>query len=77
MNMLKEHPEGIAIRSGYHWITITDYEIVDGQIRLYADDGINNSYYSSKNRIPINETWWKKYNGGSLASIQGVLYLSD
>jgi|GEM_PF-1813237 len=76
VELLKEHPDGIAIRSSCHWITITDYEIVDGRINLYADDGVNNSYYSSKNRIPINETWWKS-NGGSLENIQGCLYLEN
>lgn len=74
VELLKKHPDGIAIRSSCHWITITDYEIVDGRINLYADDGVNNSYYSSKNRIPINETYWKS-KGGSLENIQGCLYL--
>ena len=41
--LLREHPEGIWLRSEYgtHAIVITDYESIDGKILLYAIDPVD------------------------------------
>ena len=74
---LDEHPEGIMIfasyGSGSHAIVLTDYEVNDaGAITFYADDNVNNKYYSTKGRMPLTETWLYSEHKTRYGSVDGL-----
>lgn len=75
VQLLKKHPEGVVIYDNGHAIVITDYSIIDGHVQFYADDGVNNLYYENKGRIPLEETWFYKKNGGRLENLDWICYI--
>ena len=72
--LLEAHPEGIMIYDQGHWIVLTDYEKTSAGIQYYANDGVNNGSAGipGTGRIKLEDTWFYKYNGGRLSSLDQV-----
>lgn len=64
--ILREHPEGIWIRSRYgtHAIVITDYEEKDGVVQLYGIDPVNVLRGTGRSRIEDLNFYTKCYKNG-------------
>lgn len=64
--ILREHPEGIWIRSEYgtHAIVITDYEEKDGGVQLYGIDPVNVLRGTGRSRIEDLNFYTKCYKNG-------------
>lgn len=82
VELLNEHPEGIAIFSKGHAIVITDYEIdrSTGAIQFYADDGVNNNPSCNtpgEGRMKIEETSLYTCNSGSIENLDFIYYIGD
>lgn len=75
-SLLREHPEGIWLRAEYgtHAILITDYQIENGRIQLYAIDPVNVRWGVGRQNIESLYFYSNNYSNGMIGDISQGKY---
>ena len=76
VSLLRQHPEGIWIRTEYgrHAIVITDYTIENGRVQLYGIDSVNVLSGVGRSKIENLGFYSRNYKNGMIGDVQNGRY---